>query len=62
MSDISPKEVDWDHPEVCPWCGADVEDGGAGFMDHIEERASCKEAFEAWRENVAGDVGGEWSG
>ncbi|GGM54371.1 hypothetical protein J2752_000632 [Halarchaeum rubridurum] len=60
MTDVDPVDVDWDDPQECPWCGADIADGGAGFMDHIEANPECEEAFEAWRENVADDVGGEW--
>lgn len=54
----------WDNPDFCPFCGQRVPDGGAGFYDHIKEaeNSTCRERFEEWRENVAGDVGGEWSG
>jgi hypothetical protein len=31
-------------------------------VEHIEESETCNLGFEQWRENVAGDVGGEWSG
>jgi hypothetical protein len=54
--------TDWDDPDVCPFCGTRLVDGGAGFIDHIEESEPCRLGFEEWRENVAGDVGGEWSG
>jgi hypothetical protein len=52
----------WDDPDFCPFCGARLTDGGAGFMDHIETADTCRERFDDWRENIAGDVGGEWSG
>jgi len=52
----------WDNPDFCPFCGAALADGGAGFMDHIEDADTCRERFETWRSNIAGDVGGEWSG
>jgi len=54
--------TDWDDPETCPFCGAHLVDGGAGFIDHIEESEPCRLGFEEWRENIAGDVGGEWGG
>jgi|GEM_PF-480419 len=54
--------TDWDDPETCPFCGTHLVDGGAGFMDHIAESEPCRLGFEQWRENIAGDVGGEWSG
>jgi hypothetical protein len=52
----------WDNPDVCPFCGARLTDGGAGFMDHIAADEACRERFGAWREAVAGDIGGEWGG
>jgi hypothetical protein len=54
--------TDWDDPDACPFCGAHLVDGGAGFVDHIAESEPCRLGFEQWRENVAGDVGGEWGG
>jgi DNA-directed RNA polymerase specialized sigma subunit len=54
--------TDWDDPERCPFCGATLTDPGVGFVEHIEESETCNLGFEQWRENVAGDVGGEWSG
>lgn len=54
----------WDNPDYCPFCGQALVDGGAGFYDHIQKEANdtCQERFEAWRENIAGDVDGEWGG
>lgn len=61
--DHPPRESSqWDNPDRCPFCGASLVDGGAGFMDHIEERPVCKERFEAWIEQIRGDMGGEWGG
>jgi len=60
MSDTVPTDVDWKDPEHCPWCGAAIRDGGAGFIDHIKVSAECEAAFEAWRENIADDIRGEW--
>ena len=58
----SPDSPDWDNPDFCPFCGEALADGGAGFIDHIEDSPACHARFEEWRENVAGDVGGEWGG
>lgn len=59
-----PDSPDWDNPDFCPFCGKQLADGGPGFVDHIEreENDSCRERFELWRENVADDIGGDWSG
>jgi hypothetical protein len=52
--------TDWETPDYCPFCGTGLRDGGAGFMEHIEDAPTCRERFQVWRENVASDVGGEW--
>lgn len=52
----------WDDPERCPFCGASLPDGGAGFIDHIAVTPSCAHAFERWRDDVVDDIAGEWSG
>lgn len=52
----------WANPDLCPFCGTRLTDGGAGFMDHIDEASVCEERFEAWKEQIRGDMGGEWSG
>jgi len=58
-----PRESDaWDNPDFCPFCGAELADAGQGFIDHIDAMPTCKERFEAWREQVRSDVGSEWSG
>lgn len=62
-SDHPPRESDnWANPDLCPFCGVRLEDGGAGFMDHIDEAPGCKDRFEAWKEQIRGDMGGEWGG
>ena len=60
----SPGSPDWDNPDYCPFCGADLRDGGAGFVEHIEQEdhATCRDRFEEWRENVVNDIEGDWSG
>jgi hypothetical protein len=57
-----PHDSNWDDPDFCPFCGAALTNGGAGFVDHIDEFETCKQRFEDWRENIAGDIGGEWGG
>jgi len=57
-----PGDSDWDNADFCPFCGAELVDLGAGFIDHIDDADTCRERFEDWRENIAGDIGGEWGG
>lgn len=52
----------WEDPERCPFCGAGLVDGGAGFIDHIGASDDCSDAFEDWREGIVDDIGGEWTG
>jgi hypothetical protein len=35
---------------------------GGGFIDQLDDAPACADRFEAWREQVVDDVGGEWSG
>jgi hypothetical protein len=58
----SPDSPDWDRPDFCPFCGRRLADGGGGFIDHLDDAPACADRFEAWREQVVDDVGGEWSG
>ncbi|WP_254522045.1 DUF7501 family protein [Natrinema caseinilyticum] len=60
----APNSPGWDNPDFCPFCGHRLPDGGPGFVDHIQNdaNATCRDRFEEWRENVADDIGGEWSG
>ncbi|WP_058366694.1 DUF7501 family protein [Haloparvum sedimenti] len=55
-------EATWSDPNECPFCGAALADPGAGFVDHVAENPDCDRRFETWRDRVAGDMGGEWSG
>lgn len=55
-------DSDWGDPDYCPFCGAELTDGGAGFMDHVEAAPECNERFEAWLEAIRDDIGGEWGG
>lgn len=52
----------WDNPDLCPFCGANLVDGGAGFIDHTKESEPCSERFEAWLTGIRDDMGGEWGG
>lgn len=53
---------DWSDPDRCPFCSAELEDGGPGFMAHIDQAENCALEFTHWREGIAGDIEGEWSG
>jgi hypothetical protein len=57
-----PENVNWEDPDACPFCGAALTDGGAGFVDHADANPDCLARFEEWRANVGADIGGEWSG
>ena len=52
----------WGDTCTCPFCGDDLADPGAGFVDHIHERPDCESGFEIWRTNLSSDLVGEWSG
>lgn len=58
----SRESPDWERPDYCPFCGVELADSGAGFVDHVAASPVCEERFEAWREAVADDIGGEWGG
>ena len=61
--DHPPRDSDaWANPDLCPFCGAALTDGGAGFMDHIEDASPCNERFQAWLEQIRDDINSEWSG
>ncbi|MFA9518553.1 hypothetical protein ACERIT_15285 [Halopenitus sp. H-Gu1] len=62
-TDPSPTPIpNWSDPSDCPFCGTALSDPGAGFIDHLSDNDACEAGFDEWRENVAGDMGGEWSG
>ncbi|WP_349770077.1 DUF7501 family protein [Halobaculum limi] len=52
----------WDDPDFCPFCGTRLADPGSGFIDHLGVAPECRDRFDAWREHVTGDIGGEWGG
>lgn len=54
--------TEWTDPVTCPFCGDELASPGAGFVDHISENADCKAGFDHWRENISGDLAGEWAG
>ncbi|RDI70720.1 DUF7501 family protein [Halopelagius longus] len=65
MSEPEPPSVlayTWDDPSVCPFCMAELENPGEGFMTHLQESSVCERGFEEWRSSVTNDIGGEWSG
>lgn len=53
---------DWANPDLCAFCGENLRDGGAGFMEHIETAETCKARFEDWLENISDDMGSTWTG
>lgn len=58
-----PRDSDeWANPDLCAFCGENLRDGGAGFMEHIETAETCKARFEDWLENISGDMGSTWTG
>lgn len=63
-ADIEPSVLPqtWDNPEICPFCRTELENGGAGFIDHIETSRTCKAGFDRWRGQVADDIKGGWIG
>lgn len=54
--------TNWSDTSACPFCGAELASPGAGFVDHIHDSGACESSFETWRENIAGDLKGGWSG
>ncbi|WP_435153161.1 DUF7501 family protein [Haladaptatus sp. DFWS20] len=52
----------WTNPERCPFCDAGLEDGGWGFIAHVRANPQCSTEYDMWREQIAGDMGGEWGG
>ncbi|ELY61901.1 DUF7501 family protein [Natronolimnohabitans innermongolicus] len=54
--------TNWSDPITCPFCGDELDSPGAGFVDHIDDNADCEAGFEQWRQNIAGDITGEWAG
>lgn len=58
----SDREAVWNDPDYCPFCGTELADGGAGFIDHVDDAPECGERFDEWLEAIRDDIGGEWSG
>lgn len=52
----------WSDPGTCPFCGSELPDPGAGFVDHLGASPDCEAYWDNWRENLAGDVRGGWAG
>ena len=53
---------DWERPDFCPFCGIELADGGAGFVDHLDDAPECTDRFETWRARVIEKVEDEWDG
>jgi hypothetical protein len=56
------RTTSWDDPDRCPFCEAGLVDGGAGFIDHIDDNPGCRDGFDRWRGQVRDDMTGGWSG
>ncbi|MFC4543097.1 hypothetical protein ACFO5R_14300 [Halosolutus amylolyticus] len=59
---MSVNTTNWSDPGTCPFCGDELSSPGVGFIDHIDENATCETSFDQWRGNLAGDLAGEWGG
>jgi hypothetical protein len=58
-----PRDSDrWDNPDYCPFCGSELTDPGAGFIDHLDSAPTCGARFDEWLDAIRDDMGGEWSG
>lgn len=55
-------EPTWSDTEACPFCGTGLADPGAGFIDHLDDSDTCERGFDEWRQQIAGDMKGGWSG
>lgn len=61
-STIEGRRPRWAGPEVCPFCGVELEDGGPAFVEHVDADPSCRAAFDRWRDRVTEDIRGGWIG
>lgn len=52
----------WNDPSDCPFCGSELQNPGAAFIDHIHENPDCESGFQTWRSQIADDICGGWSG
>ena len=59
---MSTRATHWSDTATCPFCGSELADPGAGFVDHIGASPDCQTEFDTWRENIADDLGGTWIG
>ena len=41
----------------CEYCGAEIEDPSAGFVEHLEQSEPCREQFEATSDAAIKDSG-----
>jgi hypothetical protein len=44
-----------DDERGCMFCGERLENRGPAFIDHIQAKVSCREAYEAWLERLDED-------
>lgn len=52
----------WTDPNQCPFCGQALSSPGEGFVRHLDESEACDGAYDVWRQRIADDIRGGWSG
>lgn len=57
-----PPKPDWGDLDRCPFCEDAIPNPGSGFIEHVREHSECHRGFNRWRETVADDMRGGWSG
>lgn len=61
-SSQSAPSPEWNGPNRCPFCQYELDNGGEAFIRHVDTNEECREGFNCWRANIAGDMKGEWIG
>lgn len=59
---MAPDTTTWTDPLACPFCGGSLPDPGEGFVRHLADQPECRDRFDVWRDNLTGDIVGEWPG
>jgi len=52
----------WADPNQCPFCGQELQSPGEGFVRHLDESEACDGEYGVWRQRIANDIRGGWSG
>jgi hypothetical protein len=50
--------ANWTTETNCPFCDDDIDDPGAGFVDHLKTNPECKSGHDAWKFHLSDDFGG----